>query len=107
MTAGYGDPQPPAGGVEPGLLDTTSFSRLAEEQAALRRVARLVAHGAAPSEIFLAVAGEVGELLRADVVHLARYEHDGIAVALAGWAREGETLPAGAEHTLYRAQRVR
>jgi GAF domain-containing protein len=72
------------------------FARTADEKAALRRVARLVSRGAAAAEIFPAVAREAGTLLGADVVHLARYEHDGTAVALAGWAREGETLPPGA-----------
>src|SRR4051794_6328628 len=38
---------------------------LAEEQAALRRVATLVAEGAAPTEVFDAVIAEVGQLLGA------------------------------------------
>jgi GAF domain-containing protein len=85
MTAGAGAREP----------DGSALERLADEHAALRRVAKLVSSGAAPAEIFAAVAREVGELLDADVVHLARYRHDGVVVALAGWAREGETLPAG------------
>jgi hypothetical protein len=36
---------------------------LAEEQAALRRVATLVARGAMPEEVFSAVTEEVGRLL--------------------------------------------
>ena len=41
------------------------LARLAEEQAALRRVATLVAHGVPPEEVFAAVAEEVGRLLPA------------------------------------------
>jgi signal transduction histidine kinase len=48
--------------------------RLADEQAALRRMATLVAEGAAPSEVFDAVIGEVARLLGAAQVGLARYE---------------------------------
>jgi GAF domain-containing protein len=94
MMAGSGAREPQAGGSQAGL-DGDALARVADEQAALRRVAKLVTQGAAPAEIFAAVAREVGELLRADVVHLARYEHDGVIVALAAWAREGETLPVG------------
>jgi PAS domain S-box-containing protein len=49
---------------------------LAEEQAALRRVATLVAKGAAPTEVFEAVCVEVAELLGAPQVGLARYENE-------------------------------
>ena len=41
--------------------------RVAEEQAALRRVATLVAQGAPPEEVFAAVAAEAGRLLGADL----------------------------------------
>jgi hypothetical protein len=39
---------------------------LAEEQAALRRVATLVARGVPPEELFAAVTEEAGRLLAAD-----------------------------------------
>jgi signal transduction histidine kinase len=51
-----------------------SLARLAEEQAALRRVATLVAEGAAPTAVFDAVAAEMEGLLDADGVTLSRYE---------------------------------
>ena len=51
-------------------------SRLVEEQAALRRVATLVAEGAAPAEVFDAVIAEVGQLLGAAQIGLARYENE-------------------------------
>ena len=56
-----------------------SLARLAEEQAALRRVATLVARGAAPEEVFAAVAEEVGQLFRRFGEHVPlrvrRYVH--------------------------------
>jgi PAS domain S-box-containing protein len=48
--------------------------RLAEEQAALRRVATLVAQGASPTAVFDAVAAEMERLLDADETMLSRYE---------------------------------
>jgi DNA-binding LacI/PurR family transcriptional regulator/signal transduction histidine kinase len=51
-----------------------ALSRLADEQAALRRVATLVAQGAAPTAVFDAVAAEIERLLDAHEVVLSRYE---------------------------------
>jgi len=48
--------------------------RLAEEQAALRRVATLVAQGASPDAVLDAVAAEMERLLLADGVAVGRYE---------------------------------
>src|SRR6185436_6131514 len=42
------------------------LAELAEEQAALRRVATLVAQGARPAQVFQAVSEEVGRLVPAD-----------------------------------------
>jgi PAS domain S-box-containing protein len=50
---------------------------LAEEQAALRRVAELVARDAAPEEVFEAVAIEASGLLDKDSTALLRYDRDG------------------------------
>ena len=51
---------------------------MAEEQAALRRVAVLVANGAAPaSNVFEAIAREVAELLRPRLVQIFRWDRDG------------------------------
>jgi PAS domain S-box-containing protein len=47
------------------------------EQAALRRVATVVAHGAAPGDVFITVAAEIADLLRADLTLIGRYELDG------------------------------
>jgi signal transduction histidine kinase len=58
--------------------------RLAEEQAALRRVATLVAAGARPEEAFAAVANEVRRLLLVELANLCRYEPDGTFTVVAG-----------------------
>jgi len=71
------------------------LAALAAEQAALRRVATLVAHGAPPPAIFAAVAKEIGELLPADLAVIGRYAGDGAVTALAGWSRAGEPVHAG------------
>ena len=46
---------------------------LAEEQAALRRVATLVAHGVPQEELFAAVTEESGRLLPVEYAYLGRY----------------------------------
>src|SRR5919199_2929134 len=65
--------------------DITEARRAAEEQAALRRVATLVAQEAPPDAVFAAVAREVGELLDVDATHLGRFEPDGAVVSVAQW----------------------
>jgi signal transduction histidine kinase len=70
------------------------LTRLAEEQAALRRVATLVARAAPAEELFAAVAAEVGELLGVERTAMAHYEPDATVTFLAGWSREGQTLAA-------------
>ncbi|GAA2580563.1 hypothetical protein GCM10010399_07890 [Dactylosporangium fulvum] len=57
---------------------------LAEQQAALRRVATLVAHGAAPAEVFDAVAEEIGRVLGPYSTALYRYELNGTVTRVAG-----------------------
>jgi signal transduction histidine kinase len=71
------------------------LGQLAEEQAALRRVATLVARGAAPEEVFTAVAGEVGQLLRVELATLFRYEPGRTATTVTSWGPAGESLPLG------------
>jgi signal transduction histidine kinase len=66
------------------------LARLAEEQAALRRVATLVARGAPPEEVFAAVTEEVGRLLGTHLAGMARYESNDTVTVLATWAAEGE-----------------
>jgi signal transduction histidine kinase len=69
----------------------SDLARLAEEQAALRRVATLVATGTASEDLFDAVTIEMRLLLDAGAASLLRYEADGTATVLAaGSARDSE-----------------
>jgi PAS domain S-box-containing protein len=68
---------------------------LADEQAALRRVATLVAKGAAPTEVFRAVSVEVASLLGAGQVGLVRYESEQEALVLAMHGQHPEVPRAG------------
>jgi signal transduction histidine kinase/CHASE3 domain sensor protein len=63
--------------------------RVADEQAALRRVATLVARAAPPAELFAAVAEEVGCVLGADVTALTRYDPAGTTTIVAAWSKTG------------------
>jgi signal transduction histidine kinase len=62
------------------------LTRLLEEQAALRRVATLVARGIDPAEIFSAVAEEIRRLLGAYNAGIGRFEPDGAALVVVGGA---------------------
>jgi signal transduction histidine kinase len=73
---------------------------LAEEQAALRRVATLVARGAPPDEVFAAVVEEVGRLLHVDFANMGRYEPDETLTIVAAWGRAVEPFPVGSRWTL-------
>jgi signal transduction histidine kinase len=68
-------------------------ARLALEQAALRRVATLVARTVSLSELFETVSREVGLLTGADHARLDRYETDGAVTGVGGWSRDGEQRP--------------
>jgi signal transduction histidine kinase len=93
--------------VATAIADTearTEIGRLAEEQAALRRVATLVARAVQPSEVFAAVAEEIGRVLEVEHTSVVRYETDATAtvVAISGndslspvgsnWSLEGESV---------------
>ena len=70
--------------------------RLAEEQAALRRVATLVAGEASPAEVFSTVTEELGRLLGADLAALVRLESANTAIVVAAWSEgEGDHVPVG------------
>jgi signal transduction histidine kinase len=77
-----------------------ALARLAGEQAALRRVATLVARGVAPEEVFATVAEEVGQLLPVDSASMCRYESDGTLTFVAQWRDVGTLLAVGSRHTL-------
>ena len=71
------------------------LARIADEQAALRRVATLVAQGASPSDVFAAVSGEVARLVPAEASALTRFEADGTVTALGGWTTAGGYVYSG------------
>ncbi len=70
--------------------------RLAAEQAALRRVATLIAEGAEPERVFQAVTSEVGNLFDAQTANMVQYRPDGTsAVLLGGWTADVAALAPG------------
>jgi PAS domain S-box-containing protein len=71
------------------------LQRLAKEQAALRRVATLVAEGAEPRTVFDAVCEETGRLIDAASVNLAHFTPDENNLTIAGWSRRGTHVPTG------------
>ena len=73
---------------------------LADEQAALRRVATLVAGKALPAAVFAAVAEEAGRLLAADLAHTFRYEPDDTVSVVAGWSRQSDHMAVGSRYPL-------
>jgi signal transduction histidine kinase/uncharacterized protein YoaH (UPF0181 family) len=71
------------------------LGRLAEEQAALRRVATLVARGLPPADVVAAVTEEVGRLLRVSHATMSHYEPDGTRVVTAAWSSGGRSQIVG------------
>jgi signal transduction histidine kinase len=76
-----------------GHVDDQQF--LLAEQAALRRVATLVARGAASDVVFDAVCEEMGQLIGASITNLAHFSPEGTNVTMAGWSTQGNHLPTG------------
>ncbi|MEV0569110.1 DUF4118 domain-containing protein [Dactylosporangium sp. NPDC050588] len=85
-------------GVVPGLATVLRAGRslqasraalqaLLTQQAALRRVAELVAHGVAPAKLVAAVAAEAAELFNADAVRVLRREGTSEVSVVAEWSR--------------------
>jgi signal transduction histidine kinase len=72
-----------------------ALAELADEQAALRRVATLVAQGASPQDLFEAVAEEVGRVLPAGSATMGRFEPDGSVTGVASWSTTEAAFPTG------------
>jgi signal transduction histidine kinase len=69
---------------------------LANEQAALRRVATLVARESSPERLFAVVAEQVARIVNVPLVRLIRYERDGSSVELVGgWGENVDRLGIG------------
>ena len=79
--------------------DVTESRHAAEEQAALRRVATLVARESAPDSVFAAVVREVGQVLGVDATHIGRYDPDATVVSVAQWGNY-PGVPIGARFPL-------
>ncbi|HEV7977698.1 DUF4118 domain-containing protein [Amycolatopsis sp.] len=75
-------------------------ARLSEEQAALRRVATMVARSVPASEVFEAVTCEVGLLCGADLARMEQYEEDGTVTGVAVWSRVPAQLAVGTRFDL-------
>lgn len=75
--------------------DQASLQQVADEQAALRRVATLVAQGEPPEAVFAAVLEEVGRLLSIDLAILGRFEPDRSGISVATWRSAGKRFPVG------------
>ena len=74
---------------------------LVEQQAALRRVATLVARGVRPSDVYAAVVMELSRCLGTDYAALFRCETGGAATLVAAWDRPGATKePVGGRFSL-------
>jgi signal transduction histidine kinase len=74
--------------------------QLADEQAALRRVATLVARGTDSSGVFDAVCAETGRLLGATSVNLAHFTPDNFNLTMAGWSLRDTHVPTGTRLSL-------
>jgi signal transduction histidine kinase len=68
---------------------------LADEQAALRRVATLVAKQTPHAEVFALIAEEIGRLLAVDAIQMVRYEDDRVAAVVGGWGTPAPAVPIG------------
>src|SRR5258708_36677765 len=84
----------------PQLRNRAERTWLAEEQAALRRVATLVAGGAAPLSLLAVVAEEVAHVVDVSLVSIVRYEADGTATELASFSPRGAQFSVGPRWSL-------
>ncbi len=74
-------------------MSNEEMHELAEEQAALRRVATLVAQGVSDEELFAAVVEEIGMLLPIEYTYMGRYEPDRVVTLVAASSATGDSLP--------------
>ena len=73
---------------------------LADEQAALRRVATLVARCVPADDLFSAVSDEVGRLFGSDTAAVVRFEHDPPAIVIVGIGQGMTGVPLGTRSPL-------
>ncbi|RJU00258.1 GAF domain-containing protein [Arthrobacter frigidicola] len=94
-----------AGRVVSAILTRLHLRHLAEEQAALRRIAELIATGVAPSDVFPSIAAELSRLLDDSPVVIVRFDADGPVIAAACQSRiaVGTRLPVADESAVERS----
>jgi PAS domain S-box-containing protein len=68
---------------------------LGAQQSSLRRIATLVARGAASDEVFAVIAREVARVLGLPTVQVWRYDSDGMATVLGAWSERPHPFEAG------------
>jgi PAS domain S-box-containing protein len=73
---------------------------LAAREGSLRRIAALVAGGAASTEVFAAIAREVAGVLGVSLVAVWRYESDGTGTVVGAWSEPPDLLEAGSRWSL-------
>ncbi|HXT91079.1 MAG TPA: GAF domain-containing protein, partial [Trebonia sp.] len=76
------------------------YRRIADEQAALRRVATLVARAEPPEAVFAAVAAEAGQLLAVDFAALIRYDEPDTGEVMGLWQTARGTVPTSVGNRL-------
>jgi signal transduction histidine kinase len=84
-------------------LDHARLRQLVDEQAALRRVATLVAGGARPADVFTAVADELGRLIGAEATFVSRVDQpfgkrgelDGYITVVGAYGQVSDQVPVG------------
>jgi signal transduction histidine kinase len=81
-------------------LTNAELRGFADEQAALRRVAMLVARGAPSEEVLAAVTEETGRLLGADHALTAQYNSDHSRTLVSTWSSTGTPLREGSREPL-------
>jgi hypothetical protein len=74
------------------------------QQAALRRVAGVVASGAAPSEVFAAVAYEVAQVTRSALLQIQRFEPDDTVTVAGAWGAAPHPFQPGTKWGLEGSQ---
>jgi signal transduction histidine kinase len=77
-----------------------ALARLADEQAALRRVATLVAQGVQPEAIFSAVGDEIGRLFGSSITTVGRFESDARALVVVALGTGNEGIAIGSRWEL-------
>jgi signal transduction histidine kinase len=80
--------------------DRTRLRQLADEQAALRRVATLVAGGGKPAEVFTAIMDELVHLIGAEAAVVSRLDHpagqlERYLTVVASYGRISDRVPVG------------